>query len=315
MTTQAVHINGWWNSLRHTALHACFAMLAVGIAFAIPQGAEYILYQWWPKVIGDTDLLLATEITLAAVLALLFNISRIAWDNRFKVRIAEAASLVYARDGNARLARHHERLLLKNLPAIRDASILTLSGFDMFAGEGSLLREPLSSACEIRVMLLNPASRSAARRIDSLPGGVTMDLLTREIEASIEYLGQLRGLGKKVTLKFYDDVPFWKVAVLGDHVWVQFCHNGVLAREQPEYVFAMNRNEPQCGLFVPFYMYFLDYWSHSAYPEFDFNHRVLVYRDEQGAEVERVVFGEARHGEKLRLKPQGVNHSSDEENR
>lgn len=40
--------------------------------------------------------------------------------------------------------------------------------------------------------------------------------------------------------------------VLGDHLWVQYCHDGYEVKDQPEYVFALNRDRPRLGLFVPF---------------------------------------------------------------
>ena len=41
-----------------------------------------------------------TEVTFAAVLVLLFNISKIAWDNRRRLKANALASLVHAREGN-----------------------------------------------------------------------------------------------------------------------------------------------------------------------------------------------------------------------
>ena len=213
--------NRWGKSLHAVFLHVLITLLAVGIAFALPAGAQYILYQWWPKVAEDANLLLATEIGLAAALALLFNVSRIAWENRHKVQIAEMAALVYARDTHNWFTRWRERRLVKRLPAARDAFILTLTGYNTFANADSSLHEPLKTAYEIRVMLLNPAAASAQRRVNSLPSEVTLQSFMHEIETSIDYLAGLRMQGKKITLKFYEHEPFWKVAVLGELVWVQ----------------------------------------------------------------------------------------------
>lgn len=70
--------NRWLASVRLVLLHMCIAILAITIAFSLPMAAQYILYQWWPKVAEDANLLMATEIGLAAALVLLFNISHIA---------------------------------------------------------------------------------------------------------------------------------------------------------------------------------------------------------------------------------------------
>lgn len=285
--------NRWLASVRLVLLHMCIAILAITIAFSLPMAAHYILYQWWPKVAQDANLLMATEIGLAAALVLLFNISHIAWENRQKVRIADLAALVYARQQNNWLARWRERRLVKRLPAARDAFIFTLTGFDTFADETSLLRDPLKAAYEIRVMLLNPSARSAEARVNSLPQEITLHAFSREVRTSIDFLASLRTMGKKVTLKFYDQQPFWKVVVLGDHVWVQYCHSGVEVKHEAEYVFALNRDNPRQGFFVPFYMYFLEQWGDLRHPEYDFDTGQLVYRDRLGKELKRVGFGAA----------------------
>ena len=283
--------NPWWANARQALVHVSIAVLAVGIAFSLPAGSQYILYQWWPKVAEDANLLIATEIALAAVLLLLFNVARMAWENRHLARIAGSAALVYVREKHSWLARWRERRLVKRLPAARDAYILTLTGFDTFSDPASLLYEPLRNAYEIRVMLLSPAARSAQQRVDSLPREVTLQSFAMEVEASIAYLAGLRALGRKVTLKFYEQEPFWKVAVLGDHVWVQYCHSGCEVKLEPEYVFAQNRANPRLGFFVPFYMYFLGQWSDPSHPLYDFDTRELVYRDELGRETRRAVLG------------------------
>lgn len=273
--------------MRQVLLHAFVTVLAIGIAFSLPNFAEYVLFNWWPRVAQDANLLIATEIGLAVTLVLLFNAVHIAWEDRSKVLAADMAALVYARHGVRWLSRWRERRLVNRLPASRDAFVLTLTGFDTFGGKTSLLREQLAAAYEIRIMLLNPAARSAERRVESLPDEVTLHDFSREVAASLTYLAYLRTLGKKVTVKFYEHEPFWKVAVLGDHVWVQYCHSGVEMKHEPEYVFALNRDHPRRGLFVPFYMYFLDRWEDTRHPEYDFETRELVYRDKAGNELRR----------------------------
>jgi hypothetical protein len=45
--------------------HSLITLLAIGIAFMLPIAARYILYQWWPRVETDAQLLLFTEIGCA----------------------------------------------------------------------------------------------------------------------------------------------------------------------------------------------------------------------------------------------------------
>lgn len=286
----------WWWSLRQVALHVLLTALAVGIAFSLPVVAQYILYQWWPRVAADTGLLLATEISLAASLVVFFNMWRVASENRIKGRVADTAALVYARQRVNWLSRLRERGLIRKMPAARDAFVLTLTGYDTFTDRRSPLRAPLQAAYEIRVMLLNPAVRAAEKRVSSLPEAVTRQSYVEEVDASIAYLAALRTQGKKVTLKFYEHEPFWKVVVLGDHLWVQHCHTGYPVKDQPEYVFALNRDNPRLGLFVPFYMHFLEQWGGSHHPSYDFETRELVYSDEKGRELRRARFPRSEDG-------------------
>ena len=279
-------------SLQQVLSHGVITMLAVAIAFSLPQAARYILYEWWPVVERDANLLLATEIGMASVMVLLFNFAKIVWGNRQRVVMAKLTALAYARnDRHDWWSRRRERALVKRLSAARDAYILTLTGHDTFVDERSPLREALKTAYEIRVMLVNPVGKSLRRRVDSLPSDITLLSFHKEIEASIAYLAELHKAGKKVTLKFYEREPFWKVIVFGDHVWVQHCHTGFEAKHQPEYVFALQHRNPREGLYVPFYMHFLDLWSQPCHPEYDFEANELVYRDEAGNECRRAPLG------------------------
>jgi hypothetical protein len=279
-------------SLRGIALHGLITLLAVAIAFSLPEVARYILYQWWPMVESDPSLLLGSEIVLASALVLILNLAKLAWDHRTTVEMARIAALVYARSGvRGWTGRWRERRLLKRLPAARDAFVLTMTGYDTFVNEGSPLRGPLDGAYELRVMLVNPVGESLRRRADSLPPEITVLSLQAEIEASIAFLAGLRRRGTKVTLKFYDQMPFWKIVVLGDHAWVQFCHAGFAVSEQPEYVFALQERNPRQGLFVPFYVHALERWNEPDHPEYDFDRNELVYRDAAGNEAARAPLG------------------------
>src|SRR3989442_867303 len=92
-----------WSGLRQILTHGVITALAVAIAFSLPGIASYILNEWWPEVESNANLLLATEIALASVLALLFNLAKIAWDSKQGVLTARLASLMYARNAGAGL--------------------------------------------------------------------------------------------------------------------------------------------------------------------------------------------------------------------
>ena len=281
-----------WSGLRQILTHGIITALAVAIAFSLPGIANYILNEWWPEVESNANFLLATEIALASVLALLFNLAKITWDSRRGVRTARLASLMYARNADASwLSQRRERALVRQLPTPRDAFVLTLTGYDTFVADDSLLRGAIGKAYEIRVMLVNPVGKALRERAETLPPEITVLTLHTEIEAVIAYLSGLRKFGKKVKLKFYDEEPFWKLIVLGDYVWVQHCHSGFAVKQQPEFVFGLQHREPRHGLFVPFYMVFLNQWNDARHPEYDFDTNELVYRDASGKETGRAALG------------------------
>ncbi len=288
--------------LRQVLSHGAVTVLAVAIAFSLPGFANYILNEWWPEVESNANMLLGTEIALASVLALVFNVATIAWDHRKRVHTARLASLVYARNANAGWwSRRRERALIEQLTTARDAFVLTLTGYDTLVAQDSLLRPVIEKAYEIRVMLVNPCGHGLRQRAQSLPPAVTVLTLHTEVEATIQALSALRKYGKKVKLKFYDEEPFWKLVVLGDYIWVQHCHSGFVVRDQPEYVFALQHTEPRHGLFIPFYMILLNYWNDPRHPEYDFDTNELVYRDAGGKETGREILGVPIDGANLPL--------------
>lgn len=284
--------HGLWASVRQLLLHIGITLLAVMIAFSLPTLATYILYEWWPRVEADANLLLGTEIALASVLVLAFNYARIAWDDRRKVKLVKLASLVHARiPGAGWTSRWRDRVVMRELPAARDVFVMATTGHDVFVNKDGLLRDVPERAYEIRVMLVNPVGESLRRRVESMPEDITLLAFHREVEATIARLADLRKSGKKVTLKFYEEEPHWNVVVLGDYVWVRHCHSGVEVRQQPEYVFALLHHNPRQGLYVPFYMHFLNSWNQSRHPEFDFETSELIYRDSSGNESGRAALG------------------------
>jgi len=91
-----------------------------------------------------------------------------------------------------------------------------------------------------------------------------------------------------VRLKLYNDVPFLKLGILGDYIWIQHYHAGLDVRVMPEYVFNYNQNSS--GFYALFYQYFLSRWNDPEIPEYDFDTEELVYRNETGNEIKREKF-------------------------
>ena len=286
-----LHFNSFFHTLRHIFSHIGVTLLAVGIAFSLPALARYILYTWWPMVENDSQLLLANEIIFAAVLVLLFNLFLGARQGHLSRRMNRLVSLVHVREENDRRSRRTDRKLLDQITGTRDISVMSVTGYDTFVSERRKLKHVIDQSYELRVMLMNPYSAGAMRRVQSLGDSEPLfETYCQETAATIERLASLADAGKRVTLKFYEDPPFWNLIVTGEYVWVQYCHDGHELKTQPEYVFALIKDKPTQGLFSAFYVHFLNHWSDPRHPEYDFDTHELIYRNDKGNEVRRQPF-------------------------
>jgi hypothetical protein len=285
------HFNGIFHTLRHIFSHVGVTLLAVGIAFSLPTLAKYILFTWWPMVENDSQLLLVNEIVFAAVLVLLFNLFLGARQGRLSHRMNRLVSLVHVREESDRPSRWTDRKLLDRITGTRDVSVMSVTGFDTFVSERRKLNHVIDDSYELRVMLMNPYGAGAMRRVQSLGDPAPLfETYCQETAATIHRLASLSAAGKRVTLKFYEDPPFWNLIVTGEYVWVQYCHDGYELKSQPEYVFALIKDKPTQGLFSAFYVHFLNHWSDPHHPEYDFSTRELIYRNDKGNEVKRLPF-------------------------
>ena len=279
------------HTVRHIFSHVGVTLLAVGIAFSLPVLAKFILFTWWPMVESDSQLLLINEIVFAAVLVLLFNLFLGARQGRLSHRMNHLVSLVHVREEGDRSSRWADRRLLDRITGTRDVAVMSVTGYDTFVSGQRKLERVIENSYELRVMLMNPYGAGAMRRVQSLGDPAPLlETYCRETAATIERLAGLAAAGKQVTLKFYDDPPFWNLIVTGEHVWVQYCHDGQELKRQPEYVFALLKDKPTQGLFSAFYVHFLNNWSEPRHPEYDFSTRELIYRNDKGNEVKRVPF-------------------------
>lgn len=297
------HLFGWFHTMRHIISHAGVTLMAVGIAFSLPVLAKYILYTWWPKVEGDSQLLLITEIGFAAVLVLLFNLFLSAREERHSHRMNRIISLVHVREGYKWFSRWADRNMVNRISGARDVSVMSVTGYDTFVSERRKLHRFIDDSYELRVMLMNPYGAGALRRVQSLGDAASLlEKYRQETGATLERLTGLAAAGKKVILKFYDDPPFWNLIVTGEYVWVQYCHDGHELKTQPEYVFALRKDNPAQGLFPPFYMHFLNQWNDPRHLEYDFATRELIHRNDKSNETRRVPYPPRdSHGEEPRL--------------
>lgn len=285
------HFFSLFVTLRHIFSHIGVTLLAVGIAFSLPTLARFILFTWWPMVEDDSQLLLINEISFAAVLVLLFNLFLGVRQGRLSHRMNRLVSLVHVREESNWLSRWSDRKLLDRITGTRDVSVMSVTGYDTFVSQRRNLRNVIDHSYELRVMLMNPYGAGAMRRVQSLGDPAPLlETYCQETAATIERLAALAASGKRVTLKFYEDPPFWNLIVTGEYVWVQYCHDGHELKSQPEYVFALQKDQPTQGLFSAFYVHFLNQWSDLHHPEYDFSTRELIYRNDKGNEVKRQPF-------------------------
>lgn len=281
----------FWLSVRHIAGHVVITLLAVGIAFALPQFAEYILYSWWPLVRDDSQMLLLTEIAFAAVLVVLFNVVSLGWHYRHRARMTHVASLIHAHEQNGWFSRRQKQHLLRRLPWKRDVTIMAVTGYGTFSGPDADLGHILQDCYEVRVMLMNPNCAGARSYVNSHPDPEgTLAGFRRELAASIDFLRTLHAAGRNVALKLYDDAPFWKLVFTGEHAWVRCCHDCRDFGKYPEYVFALQTDKPARGFFPAFYTYFLNQWNDPQHPDYSFETGELIYRDSDGVESRRVPY-------------------------
>lgn len=295
---QNPHLLGFFGTLQHVILHVAVTVIAVGVAFSVPRAAEYILYSWWPVVQANSRLLMMTEVGFAAVLVILFNLILHAMEGRRSLRMNRIASLVHVQDGeNNWLSRWRYRNLRNQISGTRDVSVMSITGYDTFVSEKRNLHRLIENSYELRVMLMNPYGAGARRRVQSLRKRVAIEDYIRETEATIERLAGLAEAGKKVTLKFYDDPPFWNLIITGEYAWIQYCHDGHELNTQPEFIFALRKDKPAQGLFSPFYVYFLNQWNDVRHGEYNFATRELAYgkgNDETVTESQSCTPGEQR---------------------
>lgn len=289
--TRNSHFFGLLHTFWHIASHVAITVLAVGAAFSLPLAARYILFRWWPAVERDSQLLIITEVCFAAVLVLLLNLVRIAREGRLSLRMNRIVSLVHVREENSWLSRWAGRDLYRKISGSREMSVMSVTGHDTFVSKQRNLQRFIDDSYELRVMLMNPYGTGAKRRVQSLGDpALTLDAYRKEIEETIDALKSLAAGGKKVTLKFYEDPPFWNLVVMGEYVWVQYCHEGSDQKEQPEYIFALRKDKPAQGLYSPFYVHFLNQWNDARHPEYNLDSDELVYRSEKVEEAERVSY-------------------------
>ena len=275
--------------LYHVSIIALSAAIAASLPVTFSFAARRLL-AYWAFVQNERLFLISTEVVVAFVLILVFNHARTNWRNRSLSKMARAAGMVHVTPRRGVLARRTIRRSKERQAAMRDIMLIGSTGLRTFVDPKGDLHAALQTCRTAKIMLLDPESRGALERARTIRNpAITQESLRRQVREAVDFLAALRTAQKSIELKLYPDPPLWKLAILGDYVWVQHYHPGLDVQVLPEYVFV-HRQDPT-SLFPAFYQYFARRWTDPAIPEYDLVKDEVVYRNAAGDEVGRRRFG------------------------
>ena len=283
-------------NISHIAYHIAVVVLSAAVALSLPFTVRFIAEKFldhWALVENEKIFLVSIEITSAVLLILLFNSLVKGLKSRKLLKAAGEAGLCSIGRADRRLERTRLKTLKEKNGFGRNILLIGSTGFTTFTDPSSDLHRVLQKCREAKIMLLDPSGEGASYRSRSLPFPLTDgEHFGGQIMKSIEFLKALKSRQKDIRLKLYRDVPFLKLAVLGDYLFLRHYHPGADVQSMPEYVFRHSRS-PGC-LYNPFYQYFLDRWHDTEIPEYDLETDELIYRDKAGNELKREAFGSPR---------------------
>lgn len=268
--------------------HVLVLLASAAIALSLPWMAREFL-AFWTHVEHQTVLVMGVELAVAALLFLCGHCIRRALGNRRMAKTASEAGLVACIHPGNQQARHRIARSKSQQGLGRPLRVIGFTGFSTFTDPASDLHPLLQNCLEAKILLANPYSEAVQRRIKQQSDPVAAwSRVCEEVQASIQLLKSLKDAGKPVKLKLYSDLPLVRLAILGEHVWLQSYHTDLEVGTRPEYVFQHDRQEH--GLYALWYQYFLKQWTSPSLPEYDFERGELVSRDRDDGEIKRALF-------------------------
>jgi hypothetical protein len=268
--------------------HLVIIVVSAGIAFSLPWVAQHFL-TFWSRVEHENVLLMSVELAVATLLILFVNFLRRSIRDRKVAKIAADAGLVSCFHTQGKRVRHQIANNKTQQGLGRPLRVIGFTGFSTFADPKSDLHTVIQNCLEAKILLANPFSGAVRRRIEQQPDPATAwNRVHNEVVASIRLLKSLKVAGKPVKLKLYSDLPLVRLAILGEHVWLQCYHTDLEVGTRPEFVFQHDRQEH--GLYALWYQYFLKRWTSPTLPEYDFDRDELVYREDGEVEFRREAF-------------------------
>jgi len=268
--------------------HLLIIALSAGIALLLPSGAKHFL-TFWSRVEQDKISLIIIEMVVAVLLIGCFSYVRRSWRDRVLAGAATGAGLVSFFPRHERRARRHIQQVKEEQSTGRTIMVIGSSGYSSFVDQIGDLGSVLDKCLGAKILLVNPYSHEAAKRIEAIGHSeYTLAAFREEVRQSIALLKRLKAMGKTVTLKLYADSPLVKMLILGDYLWLQHYHADLDIRTMPEYVLRHNRQNH--GLYTLYAHYFEQRWKSIEIPEYDLDTDELVYRNRAGSEVRRERF-------------------------
>ena len=274
--------------------HIVVVALSAGIALSLPTVARSFL-TLWSRVENNMIYLVAVEMTAAIFLLVSFNYFYRSLRDRTLAKMATGAGLTAFSPWRELSAQRRIRKFKEKQGTGRTVMVIGSTGYGTFVDQGGDLYTVLEKCMGAHILLVNPYSQEATRRIYAiLHPHFTLEKFRKEVRESIALLKRLKATGKAVTLKLYSDPPLVKLTILGDYLWLKHYHTDLDVQTMPEYVFQHNLNDH--GLYNLFYQYFMQRWDHPEIPEYDFDTDELVYRGHQGNEIIRERFWDGVRG-------------------
>ena len=280
-------------NITHILQHIVIVLLSAAVAFSLPHAIRYVSGKVLASVpLFEHEELLAavSEAGIAVLLIVLINSLIRGRSARNRSRTAQIAGMQDVVVPASFLARRRVRKLKFDQGFGRNVMVISSTGYRTITDPAGDLHDVLMNCREAKIMLLDPLKQGVVVRARSLGDpAITAETLREQIIRSIDFLKQLKARQKHVTLKLYPDVPFVKLAILGDYLCMQHYPAGRNVQTMPEYVF---RHDGTGNLFGIFYQYFVTRWLDPHIPEYDLGTDELVYRDKAGREVRREQFNE-----------------------
>jgi len=280
-------------SIRHLLYHIFVVALSAAVALSLPSAlrvAAREALRYWAFLENEKIFMVSLELGVAMLLIVSLTLIGRSWRNMKLAEIARNAGLIGVSRGGP---KKKNRKIREQQSSAKEFMLMGSTGYSTFAVPGGEMHHAIQQSREAKIMLLDPSSRGARNRAASLadPDMTPMNF-RNQIAASIDFLKKLRVSQKQVRLKLYQDVPLFKMAIVGDYIYMRHYHSGRDVREMPEFVFR--NSQMSSNLYIPFYQYFLNRWRDPSLPEYDFDTDELVYRNAAGAELKRESFPGAK---------------------